>query len=325
MRNSKTWLPILTGILLFLSCSTDPIQKGDSEFANGNYAAALKSYLEAYQKNPDAAELKEKIAVTMFRDGLEIYQKRRVVSAFEARVKRGLQYVGQDTSESLKSEISNIYYQLAMAYKARKAENPRQKQENFDKTLEYLSRAVSVNPDNNDAQTAYEQLMTQNFASMLNRGIEYYKQGEQNPDNYLNAEYYLSKALQFKPEDAQAKKYLRLTRQAALGVMDMDREFPIAITDEMRKGNVKAMYLVIRNNSADAVDVSAQNFYLILSDGKAIPGFVSKEFAKPFAATKLLPDREAEGVVAFNASRSVTPVRLEFRVQGTSRGGKYLP
>jgi len=316
---------ILMLLLLILGCSKDPIQKGDQEFQKGNYANAIRLYQEALKQAPDDASLKEKIAISYFRAGKKIYELRKVIPAFESRLTKGLNYVPETPSANLKQEISKAYFQIAEAYRNAQPENPYQKQQFFQKTLNYLEKALEYDPQNQTAQQMYDKIISDNFQQMLNRGIQYYKNGKSNPDNFLLAEYYLSRALKFKPDNAEAKKYLKLTREQTLSIIDYDQSVPFAITDKLSKKGLLAYYIIVHNNTKNPISVEALNFYLISEDNSEIPGHSSSEFAKPFQKVQLAPDKEGEGVVAFKLPAGAKPVQVLLKLEGEVVGSKHLP
>jgi len=80
----------LVATLLFISCGKGVVESGDEAFAQKNYTDALRYYLEAAKEFPNDISLKEKIAISYFREGEIFYEKRRVIKAFEARVKNGM-------------------------------------------------------------------------------------------------------------------------------------------------------------------------------------------------------------------------------------------
>lgn len=317
-------LVVLTMIFLF-SCAKNPIQKGDEALQKGQYAEALKAYTEALKAQPDNQALKEKMAIAYLKQGESIYRRMHVISAFEARVTTALKYIPEQPSTELQNTLSQIYYELALAYKDAQPENPYQKLKYFKKTMDYLEKSLNYNPENQQAQTALENFKKAHFQEMFDKGKDYLKKAKRDPVHYIAAEYYLSNAYKLDPQNKQVQKYLTLVRKKYLNILDPGQDVPIAITDQLKKKGFLAFLVVVKNQTEADLPISAKNFYLISATGEAIPGSASDQFANPLANKTLSDYEEAEGVVAFPVKPGQKYVRLEFRKDNQVLGYKNLP
>ncbi len=325
MRAFTLFSAVVIFTILLMGCGKAPLEKGDEAFLQERYGEALKYYLEALKEQPEDPAIKEKIATSYFKQGEKIYKMRRVIPAFEARVETGMGYLPDTLSAKMKKTLSDVFYQLALAYKQAQPENPNQKKIFFDKTLKNLEKALSYNPNNIQAQQALKDFKKENFQEMLDKGINYYKKGKIDPLNYVAADYYLSNALKFDPESKKAEKYLRLARKKALNLLDPGQDVPFAITDQMRKGNQVAYLVVLHNLLGEDITVDASHFYLIDKDGGETVGKASDEFVSPLRQSTLKTDEEIEGVVTFSVKKGKKYVRLELRRGGEVLGYKNLP
>jgi tetratricopeptide (TPR) repeat protein len=248
------------------------MESGDEAFSQQRYSEALRFYLQALKENPSDDALKEKITLCYFREGEIFYEKRKVIKAFEARVKSGLKHLPSDLSDNMSKTISNIYFKLAQAYQTSKADNPYQQKKFFDHALNNLERSLAYDSTNTQASLELQIFKEAHFEEMLDKGIFAYKKGRRDALQYIAADHYLSNALKLDPENKQAQKYLRLTRKRALNVLDPGLDVPLAITDQMVNTDYLAFLVVVYNLLPDNLYVNPANFYLVKNDGGEIRG-----------------------------------------------------
>ncbi len=318
------FLTILT-IAIFLHCGKDPVTKGDEAFQQRQYGEAVLNYEEALKAQPENDAIRKKLAIANFKLGEQLFKARHVIRAYEGRIKEGLKYAPKTPDAEFKRALSDAYLGVALAYKQTPPKNPTQREMFFQKTLEYLEKAQQADPTNTAAQEAYQQFVEENFENMLNKGIAAYKKGKKDPGQYLIAEYYLEKALQFKPDHPQAKKYLRLARKGGLDVLDMSKKYPIAITSQKRIKDWYAIFVVVRNNTPQDITVSPENFVLLAADESEYTGTTRPEFKPPFSRITLKPAQEAEGVVVFPVKGKPRFVRLELWLNDELASAKNFP
>ncbi len=311
-------------LLLLAGCGSDPVQKGDNAFQEGNYGAAVLQYEKALQEQ-DTPEIRKKLAIANFKLGELLYKRRHVIRAYEGRIKEGLKYAPQNPDAELKRALSNAYLGVALEYKNLPPKNPTQREQFFQKTLEYLEKAVQTDPQNTKAQQAMAQFTEENFEKMLNRGIRAYKKGKSDPGQFIIAEYYLEKALNFKPNHPEAQKYLKLARKGGLDVLDMSKQYPIAITSQKWIQGAYAIYVVVRNNTRNAITVAPENFILLASDESEYTGSTRPEFKPPFVQKTLKPAEEADGVLVFQVQGKPHFTRLELWLNDELASAKNFP
>ncbi|GAB4343828.1 MAG: hypothetical protein Kow0037_32210 [Calditrichia bacterium] len=325
MRNIYL-ISTLFALFLYLSgCGPSKLEEANQAMKSGKYAQALKLYLELQKEQPENSDLKGKIALAYFKHGEEIYQQRKVLSAFEYRVEAGLKYLPEDLPDSSRQMVSEVFHSLAKAYENAPPENEIQKKEFFKKALNYYEESLRYNPDNQAAKADFSMFKTSHFQEMLNRGKNYLKRGKSDPLNYLTAEYYLEKAAQFDPENSEAQKLLKEARKAGLNVLDISQNVPLAVTDQIKKSDFQAFFIVVQNLSDSKIEIKPENFIFISADGKEFPGEISEKVGNPLPRKTLNPEEEASGVVALTVTPQPKISRIEYRPEGQPLGYKNLP
>ncbi len=312
-------------LTLLIGCGSDPLTKGDEAFQQGNYGEAVINYEEALKAQPENDEIRKKLAIANFKLGEQLFKARKVIRVYEGRIKEGLKYAPKNPDAEFQRALSNAYLGVALAYKNLPPQNPTQREMFFQKTLNYLEKARQTDPQNSAAEKAYTQFVEENFGKMLNKGIAAYKKGKKDPGQYLIAEYYLEKALSFKPDHAEAKKYLRRARKGGLDVLDMSKHYPIAITSQKWMKNWYAIYVVVRNNTNQDITVAPENFVLLAADESEYTGTARPEFKPPFSKTVLKPATEADGVVVFAVKGKPRFTRLELWLNDELASAKNFP
>jgi tetratricopeptide (TPR) repeat protein len=311
--------------LLLTGCSKGFMESGDEAFQQQNYTEALKYYLEAAKEFPNDPALKEKIALSYFREGELFYEKRQTVKGFEARVNSGLAYLPDNPSPELLSATSDIHLKLAIAYKNTKADNPFQQKKNFETSLKFLEKSLGYDSSNVEANQIMRKFKEENFIEIFEKGMTAYNKGSKDPLQYIAADHYLTNATFLDPSHSEAAKYLNLARKKALNVLDPGFAVPIAITDQMENTDYVAYLVVVYNLLPEHLSVSAGNLYLIKKDGKEIRGKTSGQFTTPLVDKTIANGEETAGVVAFPLPADRNFTRLEFRSNGKMLGYKNLP
>jgi tetratricopeptide (TPR) repeat protein len=325
MKQQFIFIAAFLCLLIIIGCGKPPMEKGDEAFKQQKYSEALKYYLEAVKEMPDNNVLKEKIATTYFKQGEIFWEKRRILRGIEARVNSGLSYVPENPTPEMKKTISETYLTLALAYKNAKAENPFQKRQFFNKALESLEQSLLYDSTNTEANNTLAQFKDENFQEMLDKGISTYRRGSRDRLQYIAADYYLTNALKLDPENEDAKRYLRLSRQKSLDLLDPGQNVPIAVTDQMENTEYMAYLVAAYNQMPDPITISASNLYLIRKNGAALQGKISEMFSTPFNTVTISNGEETGGVVAFSLPNTKDYIRLELRKDGDVLGYKNLP
>jgi tetratricopeptide (TPR) repeat protein len=214
---------------------------------------------------------------------------------------------------------------LASAYKQTKAENPYQKKQFLDRSLDYIEKSLERDSTNTAALAALAEYREEHFLSLKEKGLAAYKKGTQDPLQYTAADYYLTQSLKLDPENKEATKYMKLSRKKALNLLDPGMNVPIAVTDRMENDQYVAFLVVVYNLLPENLYVTAEHLYLVKNDGSAIRGKTSGMFTTALESKTLTNGQEMAGVVAFPLPENKNFARLEFRKDGEVLGYKNLP
>ncbi len=312
-------------IFLLAGCGKGLMESGDEAFGQQNYSEALKYYLEVVKEGKNDPGLNEKIVLCYFREGELIYEKRRVIKAFEARIKSGLLYLPENPSPEILQTVSHTYLKLAYAYKNTRAENPFQQRKYFDRALENIEKALDYDSTNAEAKQTLHQFREENFTQFLQKGITAYNKGRSDGYQYFAAEHYLSNARKLDPANREVNRYLTLTRTKTLALLDPGLEVPMAIADQMKNHEYQAYLVVVENLLPENLYVSPGHFCAVREDGREFWGKTSGMFMTPLENKSLTNGQETSGVVVFPLPDKSQYARLEFRKDGEVLGYKNLP
>lgn len=329
MTKIKVTLYFFLSILLLLSCSSDPLKKGDEEYQKGNYAKALKYFNEAFKKKPDDPIIKEKVIMAELQYGKMLYQRRKVLSTLESRYQKALDLLPANPSPESKKLLSEILYILGTGYKNMKPQNEIQKREYVNKVFDYLSEAIYYDSTNTKAIKELDSYKKENFEQMLTKGKKYFSDARKKKDDYyyLSAEYYFKKAVEFNPESKEAVNLLKKVRKITLKMLDPDFDFPIAVASTMKKDQFFAVNIYLLNNTDKNFEIKANLFSLYDFAGNEYVGSVSDLF-EPQLKEGLLPaHKEISGVIVFEiGKKNFSDIeKIVFKGDGLHPSVKYFP
>ncbi len=169
---------ILSFALLNLYCGSDPVAEANKAFESGNYAQALKLFLEAKAKNPQDQSITEKIALIYMHRGQELYQKSNNIKSFSGNYDKALTYIPENPNEEFKKPYSKLLLALARGYLNSKPQNDIEKDDFLNKAIAYMEDAIYNDQNNTSAESLLTVVKTQNFQQMLDKGKEIYAQGK---------------------------------------------------------------------------------------------------------------------------------------------------
>lgn len=328
----KYWFTfILISLFLMVSCGSDPVADGDKAFSEGKYGPALNYYMQAKKATPDDKRIDEKIALTYMKRGLKLYERTRNIDSFSGNFEKGEGFIPDDISPEFESAYSAMLFKLAEAYSHTKPANEIQKEQYFTKTLDNLEAALNYNPENQAADSLLSSIKLENFQRMFDRGVQFYEQAKKertNEELYLTAERYLKRAVFFNPENEDARKYLNLTRQKTLRILDTDQEFPLAVAGMKRSGNYLLFDITGLNNSGSEMEFDPAKMYVVDKSENRYqfdPEQTSK-FDSGLTEKATLQARDlVEGILAFPIDKSAEPYLLSYELTDQVTSKKYLP
>lgn len=330
MKKYLLTILVFSGLIL-IQCGGNPEQEGDQAYAQGQYNQALNYFLEVKKSAPDNPKINEKIALSYMQRGLQLYQKRKKVAPFAGNFEKGENFIPDtETSPEFDQAYSGLLLELAKAYHSAKPANAIQREQYFSKTLDLLDLSLAYNPENTEAEETLDQIRAENFQQTFDKGLSFYNRArkEKNPDLYLSAEHYLSRAVNFDPENNEARKKLSDTRKKTLSILDMDMELPMAIADKKYSDGHLLVAFTAVNNTGDALEFDPSK--LSLSDDAEQFIGLDMAYTEKFddglvKKSNLAARNQLDGTLAFAVSKNVKIVSLNYEMPSGKIIKKYLP
>jgi tetratricopeptide (TPR) repeat protein len=318
--------------IFLVQCSGSKLEEGDDLYNQGNYSQAINSYLEYKKSNPDDKSVNPKIALSYMHKGNQLYKKTRNIETFNGNFKRAQDILETGfTVPQHKKEYSDLLYELAVAYKKTPSENTLQKEQYFDYTLDYLSLALDYNPDNKKADSLISKIYQDNFQQMFDKGVQFYDRAQKeknNPDLYLSAESYLSKAVAFSFGDEQAEKYLSKTRQKTLGILKSHHPISFCVPAYKIDKGIVFIDLTAQNFSNEPINFELSKLKLTSFDGEVFDIDLQKTKALEKAIvdkTVIAPRKRIDGQLIFSIKPNVRLETISYQVDDKNSVIKYFP
>jgi hypothetical protein len=317
-------------IAILLSCGGNSYEDGLNALENKDYNLAIKYLSEARKEIPANPAISEKLALAYILRGKDLYQKRKNISAFTGNFSKGEEFIPAEPSEQFQVEYSNLLLDLANAYQHAKPENDVQKEDFLNKTIASLETALGYYPDNSEAESLLNQIKSDNFTAILEKGKRLFSQAkkENNKDLYFTAEYYFKKANNFDSENKDALIYLAKTRKQTLDVLDVEQDFALAIADEQYSKGSYIFEIYIQNNAPDPIKISHNKFVIMDKNGNSYP--LDKETMSKFK-TKMLPEKSLtdrktlSGIIAFKMKKKIKIDYIGYKLSEEKTVKKYFP
>jgi len=322
---------IVFGLTIFLfGCGGDSYEDGVNALQKGDYNMAIKYLSEAKKATPENPVVQEKLSLAYMLKGKDLYKKTKNISTFTGNFFKGEEFIPAEPTLEFQVEYSNLLFDLAKAYQKTKPENDVQKEDFMNKTIASLETAIGYNPDHTEAEELLNQIKSDNFSSILEKGKKLYTQAkkEDNKDLYFTAEYYFKKANNFDPENKEAVKLLSSTRKKTLDVPDIGQDLALAIADYQYSKGSYIFDVYIQNNTPDPINIKHANFIFMDKDGKTYP--LDKEKMKTFKTKTLqeksLDDRNpASGIIAFKMKKKAKVDYIGYKLDEEKTVKKYFP
>jgi tetratricopeptide (TPR) repeat protein len=332
MRYLTAFLALILLLLFLFRCGGDPITNGDKAFQDGKYNEALKFYSDAQKEKPDDQSLKEKIALTYAKKGESLYNRSKNLNSFVGNMEKAGNFItDENQSETFKKEYSKVLFTLAEAYHKSKAENPIQEEQFFTKTLDYLDQALLYDYENEKADSLMASIRKTNFQKMFEKGVQFFKQAQKeknNGDLYLSAELYMNRAVSFDPQNKEAEQYLKKIRQQTLKILDLNKDFPIAIIAMKRTASHLLIDFSGLNNLGKAFEFDPSKLVVVDMDNNEYffdPAETEKydrALSKPVTVDNR---KQVEGNIAFKIPKSINTQFIRYDLGESKTSKKYLP
>lgn len=321
-------IPIIV-IAFLLGCGGNPYEEGLNALQKGDYNLAIKYLSEARKEGPENQSIDEKLATAYMLKGKDIFDKRKNLSSYSGNFSKGEEFIPAAPSQDFQIEYSNLLLDLANAYQNTKPENDVQKEDFLNKTISTLETSLGYNPDNKASEDLLNQIKSENFTAILEKGKRLFSQAkkEDNKDLYFTAEYYFIKANNFDAENQEALSYLSKTRKQTLDVLDLDQDFALAIVDQTFSKGDYIFEIGIQNNSPDPVNISYSKFVLMDKNGTSYP--LDKNTMSKFKnalTEKTLTDRKTiSGIIAFKMNKKNKIDYIGYSLDENNVVKKYFP
>jgi tetratricopeptide (TPR) repeat protein len=322
---------LIAAVSIFWACGSNPAEKGEKAFQEGNYNIAIKHFVEAKSQNPADQSYAEKIALSYMYRGKELFGMRRNLKAYSGNFEKASDFIPDNPSPEFKKQYSEILYDLSQAYMKTKPNNEIEKEEFLNKAIEYLEEALYQNAQNTVAEEYLNTIKSDNFQKMLDKGNDFYEKARKskNYDLYFSAEYYFKKASYFDIHNTDAKNMLSKTREKTLSVLNFREDLAMAVADYTYQSGNFIMDLTMKNFMRNPVPIDINNFELVDSDGNTYPvntSIMKEKFSKKsIKNVKLAELKTVDGIIAFAVPKKVNFDYVAYNLPDGKSVKKYIP
>lgn len=322
-------LPLLG--YLIISCSGNPEAEGDKMYDQGQYNQALTYYFEAKKSQPSNPVIQEKIVLTYLNRGASLYRKTDNIETFIGNFDKAQKFFPDTTtSSSFNKAYSELLYEFALAFHQSEPTNEIQKRRYFNNSIDYLEEAISYDPGNQAADSLLNSIKRANFQRMFDKGVSYYEQAGKDRHNrlYLDAEYYLARAVSFEPGSDEARKYLKRVREKTLSIADLTRSVAIAVTGKKYSGNHLLIEFALINNMHDPIEFNPG--HVIIVDNEENTYSYDPERTGQFKdglneKSTLKYQEKTQGAMAFEIPRAKSLKLIRYQMEDGTTAEKYFP
>jgi alkyl sulfatase BDS1-like metallo-beta-lactamase superfamily hydrolase len=274
------------------------------------------------------------ICLSYLNRGEELYKKTNNLEAFSGNFDKGNNYFPKYPSSEFKNKYSNILVTLANAHLNTRVKSETEKEAHFEKAVDLVRKAIFLDTTNTSAKELMAQLKQDYFQSLIDKGKKYYsKAGKtKNADLYFTAEYYLKDAQKFEADNAEIQSYLNKIKQKTLPVLNYREGVSLAIGGISRERKAIIIKIIIKNYTAQSVNIRLENFKLVDLKGN-IYRYYEQEmqnrelFGETLVSnTKLTAANPSmSGIIAFEAPKDVKLNFLECKIDAKKSAKKYFP
>ena len=320
--------------LIWFQCSTNPEAEGDSAFDAKDYTTAINHYKTALPKSLNKEAVKEKLALSYFYRGEDLYKKTRNVKSFSGNFEEGEKYLPEMPDEKFKKEFSRILFELGRAYSIAPPGNELEKDEFYNNSLIMLGDALYWDVDNKAADSLIQQIRNNSFQELLDKANKYFDRAAQTGkvDLYLSAETYLKKAAEYKANDPGVLGLFKKLKKRTLAVLNYQDGVSLAIMSYGHEKDGMLMRLTIKNYLADSISLNMANFYVLGKDGERYLADeeamrVRKLFGEDCLESVTLNNNKpyVEGKIVFAMPANVDVGYLAYKVNRRLESRKYFP
>lgn len=331
MKHLTAMLAIVVFALVFIQCAGNPEAEGDELYAQGKYKQAIAKYQQVKKSQPQNTTIKEKIALAYMQTGKQLFEKRKSIKAFIGNSDKAQEYLPEEGSPEFKNEYSKLLYQLAVAYNTVKPDNEVQKEQYFTSVLDNLEIALAYDENNTEADAMLSEIKAANFQKMYDKGMDFFKHAKKEKNNgnlYLNAEFYLKRAVLFDEDNKDARKQISLVRKNTLSIPNFNTDFPYAISDRQYKGAHLLIAFTSFNNIGIKMKFDPSKLLLVDIDENeySIDKKQTAKFENGLTEVKTLKvDERIDCDFAYKISKSVKLSHMSYEMDNGVVVNKYFP
>ncbi len=332
MRLISAVLLLLMMVTLIYRCGSNNEAEGDQAYAGGKYDQAINYYLKAKKERPEDASIKGKIALSYMQKGLFLYRRTQNLEAFTGNFEKAKDFIPKENpTVHFDTTYSRLLYELARAYHEARPANEIQKEQYFNNKLKHLEKAIQIHAENQAARDFLQQIREDNFQRMYDKGLSLFKQARRerrNGDLFLSAEYYLRKAVDFDPQNVEARNYLKQVRNETISILDMDQILPIAVAAQKQMGGRRLLDLAVLNNSGETLVFDPNQLTIVDRRGNshAFDPEETKRYEGGLTEARTLKAREQlNATIAVALPASAEADRLVYKIDDEETVVKYFP
>jgi hypothetical protein len=260
---------IFCGMMIF-SCGKDFAAEGMEAYNDGNYSDAIKLLSQALAEDSTNLAFKEKVCLSYFYRGEELYLTTKNVKTFSANFTEGQKFLPANPTDAFIKEYANQYVKLASAYASVKVKTEEEKDYYFDQALTTVKEVINLDSSNTEAQNLIVSLKESHFQGLIDKGKDLYNKARRtkNYDLFFSAEYYLKEAKKFEANNPQINDLLQKITAQTLPALNYREEVSIAVAGITHERKALIMNLSIKNYSEKPVNLLINNFTLVDTQGK---------------------------------------------------------
>ena len=332
----KTFMILLIPLfaLVIIQCGTNYEAEGENAFNNKNYTSAINYYKQALPNSLNKEGVREKLALSFFYRGEELFNKTRNLKAFTGNFEQAEKYMPEYPHEDFIKEYSRILFELGKAYSVSKPTNEIEEDEYYTNSLNMLYDAVYMDSTNTSAAELIIKIQEDNFNKLLETANKYYNMANKTGkvDLFLSAEHYLKKAANYKPADPGVVNLFRKIKKKTLAVLNYRDGVSIAVSRYGVEKDGIVMNLTIKNYLAKTVNLELGSLMLIARNGMRYgvdedAMRVRKLFGENIMENTTLNSNKpyVEGKIVFDAPQDTKIAYLSYKFGRRQDSRKYFP
>jgi hypothetical protein len=329
-----TILFVLFLAVVLLNCGTNHEKEGEAAFLNKDYTTAINHFKQALPNSLNKEGVREKLALSYFYRGEELFAKTRNLKAFVGNFEQAEQNLPEYPNEAFGKEYSRIMYELGKAYSVSKPKNELEEDEFYKNSLDLLNAAIYVDSTNMDAAQLIVKIKDDSFNKLLETAEKYYNQANRSGkvDLYLSSEYYLKQAAEYKPTDPGVVNLFKKIKRKTLAVLNYRDGVSLAVSKYGSEKDGILLNITVKNYLGKPVEFNTGNIMLVARDGIKYgvdedAMRVRKLFGENVLENTTLDSNKpyVEGKLVINAPGDAKIAYLSYKYGRRQESRKYFP